>query len=584
VFNFVTENNVFDDMTMPGPRAKLNRIRCGECEACNNTDCGCCKQCLRKVKFGGDGTGKEACVRRRCRNLKDRSQYSRKRSIDDDHGSSVVYGNSRHRRGQNDGTVPGAHDSPKSLRTNKIALKIKAILPPKINTRKSKSMVDQLYGRPLPKNPSDVCAGCCGARDMELHLEPILLCDGPGCGSEYHLQCCLPEFSEVPNEEYYCIDCSPKGSTGGLEEYFDKVNEDRANFENSHAFVEAQLKGGIMQLTEMEEENETSTKGDGIPLSELDRLSKLHHDALTEWKAPATDPVLQTPDFLVGKAIRIYCPNGNQYHTGRIVDWRKAGHCDKFWGATELSRCEFLVRFLAGMDSRKAPHREWIILEEHSCAIGVSVVWALRKRSWKPAMTWLRTSLELLPVRHELSERLHQIYTVDGEPFTSAHTTWSLVNFFGNEKEYALVSLQKETTRFDGCDGKNKTESSEMLILKGLTEVELKEQDRIQAWHKIPLANKAHSYALTIADESNLAPIDFEGSAVVEWPVPVQLLPLGLDRMWLMAQFGKHETTKDQLVDVRCQIVKPGPHLINLYFEQAREAGFGECEQDDGGA
>jgi hypothetical protein len=35
--------------TMPGPRKKLNRIRCGTCEQCSNTDCGLCKHCVRKV-------------------------------------------------------------------------------------------------------------------------------------------------------------------------------------------------------------------------------------------------------------------------------------------------------------------------------------------------------------------------------------------------------------------------------------------------------------------------------------------------------------------------------------------------------
>eukprot|EP00957_Ditylum_brightwellii_P126006 9606767-Ditylum_brightwellii.AAC.1 len=30
------------------------------------------------------------------------------------------------------------------------------------------------------------------------------------------------------------------------------------------------------------------------------------------------------PSSLVGKPIRLYCPNDNSYHVGRIVDWRAA--------------------------------------------------------------------------------------------------------------------------------------------------------------------------------------------------------------------------------------------------------------------
>ena len=44
------------------PRLK----RCGRCQACNNVDCGACHYCLDKVKFGGTGLKKQACMTRRC--------------------------------------------------------------------------------------------------------------------------------------------------------------------------------------------------------------------------------------------------------------------------------------------------------------------------------------------------------------------------------------------------------------------------------------------------------------------------------------------------------------------------------------
>lgn len=439
----------------------------------------------------------------------------------------------------------------------------------------AKILLDQLYGRPVPQNPTDVCAGCLGARNHELRFEPILLCDGPGCNAEYHLQCCLPETTEIPKNEYFCIDCSLKGSCDTLQEYLEKVNEDRAEFENSCDFVEAQLKEG-MKLTSPDVGNEAK---DGIPLSELDRLSVLHHIAIAEVDAPTTDPVVQTPDFLVGKPIRLYSPNGNQYHNGRIVEWRKAGHCVKFWGSTEICQCEFLVRFPAGMDNRKVPYRTWIILEEHSCAIGVSMVWALHKKAWRPAMTWLRTSLELLPVRSQLDESLHQIYTVGCEAYKREHSSWSLVSILGGDKEYALMLLQKETTQFNAIFKGGKTESHELLLLKGLAEVELQEQDHIQAWHQLPLINKTHPLALSMADESSLAPIDFKNTGNLEGPTPVQLLHEGLDRIWLIQLLGVKEASKDQVVGEQYQIMDPDPALMKHYFEQLGDDRFSDCKQ-----
>lgn len=43
---------------------RLNR--CGVCEACRAPDCGQCKECMDKPKFGGIGIRKKACISRVC--------------------------------------------------------------------------------------------------------------------------------------------------------------------------------------------------------------------------------------------------------------------------------------------------------------------------------------------------------------------------------------------------------------------------------------------------------------------------------------------------------------------------------------
>lgn len=48
---------------------KKRVIRCEECDGCanrENLDCGCCKNCKNKTRFGGNGLRKRACVEKEC--------------------------------------------------------------------------------------------------------------------------------------------------------------------------------------------------------------------------------------------------------------------------------------------------------------------------------------------------------------------------------------------------------------------------------------------------------------------------------------------------------------------------------------
>ena len=40
--------------------------RCFNCSGCLAADCGTCKHCLDKPKFGGKGVRKQCCVKRKC--------------------------------------------------------------------------------------------------------------------------------------------------------------------------------------------------------------------------------------------------------------------------------------------------------------------------------------------------------------------------------------------------------------------------------------------------------------------------------------------------------------------------------------
>ena len=58
-----------DQLNNTSDKLLLKRRRCGACEACLETDCGECTNCKNMIKFGGPGTSKQACVKRRCPNM-----------------------------------------------------------------------------------------------------------------------------------------------------------------------------------------------------------------------------------------------------------------------------------------------------------------------------------------------------------------------------------------------------------------------------------------------------------------------------------------------------------------------------------
>ena len=48
---------------------KLKRQRCGICQNCQTSDCGKCKYCLDKPKFGGSGKLRQCCVNKKCQQM-----------------------------------------------------------------------------------------------------------------------------------------------------------------------------------------------------------------------------------------------------------------------------------------------------------------------------------------------------------------------------------------------------------------------------------------------------------------------------------------------------------------------------------
>jgi hypothetical protein len=337
---------------------------------------------------------------------------------------------------------------------------------------------------------------------------------------------------------------------------------------SSREYVEEQIKIQLKEL-EMEEDepsknasssssSSSSSSPDGFygyngqPIfSELDKLEELHAAAMDDsiWReesdrnGKARKVTRFGPELFIGKICKIYCPNDNSYHSGRIIDWRSAitpGTDPKqlpklFCGKGRIASSEFLVRFPAGFNGRKKTLLQWIILEEHSCAVSTDLIHACREKGrgirksrqtytesffgstchhlihlflnllhlltdgWKPAQLMVRTKLELLPVRKLISYGGH----------------YALVSFFGNEK-HIYLNVENEACSFTSTAYKEKQDlkfrtsscatfqmNKEMLKWgEALAMIELDEQRRTRAWSMKHYVNDPyHHRALTMVDE-----------------------------------------------------------------------------------
>ena len=74
---------------MPHPAFGLNTqlfhlcgiFRCGKCEGCRKSNCGKCKNCKDMKRFGGKGTGRQACEERKCQGMGGMSQDSAREGL-----------------------------------------------------------------------------------------------------------------------------------------------------------------------------------------------------------------------------------------------------------------------------------------------------------------------------------------------------------------------------------------------------------------------------------------------------------------------------------------------------------------------
>lgn len=231
------------------------------------------------------------------------------------------------------------------------------------------------------------------------------------------------------------------------------------------------------------------------------------------------------PELLVGNLLKMYCPYTDSYHTGRIIDWRSAippgddPHSaevkDRYYGSGAIAMTEYLTRYPKGLEGRKKTVYHWIVLEEHSCAISLSIVMALKDKGrglngWKPAHIMYRTALELIPVRNLL---MHS----EGE-----RDEWGFACFFGSAANlylhmasetvdyfsdaFKLLRDKKTIVSLSATTKKPKNYESQIALMGmaiAATKAEIEERRRVFRWHTLPLQNRYHDKALTVIDENS---------------------------------------------------------------------------------
>lgn len=269
-----------------------------------------------------------------------------------------------------------------------------------------------ICGLDVPSKTLGACGTCGGTEEDPTNT--IVLCDGEGCGQEFHIHCCTPPLLAVPKGAFYCLDCCPQGSTKQLQDYFVQHAQRQQDHEQlwlrhsskkrkttmtvPSVFADLLLLEDVLkesQDTDTQEKsaesnnnnhNNTSSSGSSNNKKSKPQQHRNQSGRSSNTTVPVADeegvivPCSELEQYygdryqeLVGKPVRMYCPIGNNYHNGRIIKAHK--YYDEEGKNKEVGPVMYLVRFPRGKDQRKTPLTIWMNLEEHSLAVATDILW-----------------------------------------------------------------------------------------------------------------------------------------------------------------------------------------------------------------
>ena len=198
-------------------------------------------------------------------------------------------------------------------------------------------------GRPITYAPLNTCAGCNGARNKECQIsgEEVILCDGEGCTKEYHLGCCIPPLTSVPETEFFCFDCSIEGSSKYLLDYFLSVKEEKERSGGSYFMVAGKLMGKEKGSNEETGGKEGGSSGSWVVESEIDKFDEYRQLIKASTATPQTTST-STSTSTSSSASASYNRNGNGNSKGSsdsssVSAWASSV-LPKIWGGKPTAK------------------------------------------------------------------------------------------------------------------------------------------------------------------------------------------------------------------------------------------------------
>jgi hypothetical protein len=233
-------------------------------------------------------------------------------------------------------------------------------------------------------------------------------------------------------------------------------------------------------------------------------------------------------------------------------------------------------------------------------AVGTSLIWGSFEKHTVPAILWLRTARELVPVQHLLEENLGQILYEDShvslggssssqssssQTLTTTskeamilqwkrHTGVAMARSYGEEK-YQLLNLESESVDLFNPDAQRVYGSTQerMKVLVALVMAEWHEQEAVREWHQMKVGNPVGLKVLTSQDEyalGNLVPKNHPDMPPAH-AAPCALVPQGLDRLKIAKILERQgvTVTKDLASGLTANIA---PVDVARYSREKREA------------
>ena len=235
-------------------------------------ECGECRCCLSKTKYGGKGSV-GSCVLKKCKNL-----LAAKPLIDNGNEETTPVAIVKKKRKRN-----SLDESSENLSGN--------LNDEQVRLLNSFTPRSEIYDRIVPRFTADKCSSpnCLFAKSSNSSYV-LAKCLGYNCGRMYHKKCAEELQLEINDGDHegsnpaikhnpsarsiICPDCDYFGTTIHLLQYFENWENNRSLFQNSKGYVEKLISDARKEAIECDEDRNDLFETHGCPRSEFSYLTR----------------------------------------------------------------------------------------------------------------------------------------------------------------------------------------------------------------------------------------------------------------------------------------------------------------------